>query len=178
MLKEKEIINYIITRLANLGYFYQDEDNNLLKERELSEYIDEEIFVESLLRFNDVSEPIIKEALTKIKNLNTLSLLKRNEEFHELLMNGILIKTNKNEKRVRIVNFDNPFKNSFEIIKDFKVNNTIFDIVIFVNGFPFIIVEVKDKLKDVILSLWLMKIQLKGTWIKINYLMQLILVLL
>ncbi len=148
MLKEKEIINYIITRLANLGYFYQDEDNNLLKERELSEYIDEEIFVESLLRFNDVSEPIIKEALTKIKNLNTLSLLKRNEEFHELLMNGILIKTNKNEKRVRIVNFDNPFKNSFEIIKDFKVNNTIFDIVIFVNGFPFIIVEVKDKLKD------------------------------
>lgn len=148
MLKEKEIINYIITRLANLGYFYQDEDNNLLKERELSEYIDEEIFVESLLRFNDVSEPIIKEALTKIKNLNTLSILKRNEEFHELLMNGILIKTNKNEKRVRIVNFDNPFKNSFEIIKDFKVNNTIFDIVIFVNGFPFIIVEVKDKLKD------------------------------
>lgn len=148
MLKEKEIINYIITRLANLGYFYQDEDNNLLKERELSEYIDEEIFVESLLRFNDVSEPIIKEALTKIKNLNTLSLLKRNEEFHELLMSGILIKTNKNEKRVRIVNFDNPFKNSFEIIKDFKVNNTIFDIVIFVNGFPFIIVEVKDKLKD------------------------------
>ena len=148
MLKEKEIINYIITRLANLGYFYQDEDNNLLKERELSEYIDEEIFVESLLRFNDVSESIIKEALTKIKNLNTLSLLKRNEEFHELLMNGILIKTNKNEKRVRIVNFDNPFKNSFEIIKDFKVNNTIFDIVIFVNGFPFIIVEVKDKLKD------------------------------
>lgn len=148
MLKEKEIINYIITRLANLGYFYQDEDNNLLKERELSEYIDEEIFVESLLRFNDVSEPIIKEALTKIKNLNTLSLLKRNEEFHELLMNGILIKTNKNEIRVRIVNFDNPFKNSFEIIKDFKVNNTIFDIVIFVNGFPFIIVEVKDKLKD------------------------------
>ena len=148
MLKEKEIINYIITRLANLGYFYQDEDNNLLKERELSEYIDEEIFVESLLRFNDVSEPIIKEALTKIKNLNTLSLLKRNEEFHELLMNGILIKTNKNEKRVRIVNFDNPFKNSFEIIKDFKVNNTIFDLVIFVNGFPFIIVEVKDKLKD------------------------------
>jgi type I restriction enzyme R subunit len=148
VLKEKEIINYIITRLANLGYFYQDEDNNLLKERELSEYIDEEIFVESLLRFNDVSEPIIKEALTKIKNLNTLSLLKRNEEFHELLMNGILIKTNKNEKRVRIVNFDNPFKNSFEIIKDFKVNNTIFDIVIFVNGFPFIIVEVKDKLKD------------------------------
>ena len=81
MLKEKEIINYIITRLANLGYFYQDEDNNLLKERELSEYIDEEIFVESLLRFNDVSEPIIKEALTKIKNLNTLSLLKRNENF-------------------------------------------------------------------------------------------------
>jgi len=148
VLKEKEIINYIITRLANLGYFYQDEDNNLLKERELSEYIDEEIFVESLLRFNDVSEPIIKEALTKIKNLNTLSLLKRNEEFHELLMSGILIKTNKNEKRVRIVNFDNPFKNSFEIIKDFKVNNTIFDIVIFVNGFPFIIVEVKDKLKD------------------------------
>jgi type I restriction enzyme R subunit len=148
VLKEKEIINYIITRLANLGYFYQDEDNNLLKERELSEYIDEEIFVESLLRFNDVSEPIIKDALTKIKNLNTLSLLKRNEEFHELLMNGILIKTNKNEKRVRIVNFDNPFKNSFEIIKDFKVNNTIFDIVIFVNGFPFIIVEVKDKLKD------------------------------
>jgi len=148
VLKEKEIINYIITRLANLGYFYQDEDNNLLKERELSEYIDEEIFVELFLRFNDVSEPIIKEALTKIKNLNTLSLLKRNEEFHELLMNGILIKTNKNEKRVRIVNFDNPFKNSFEIIKDFKVNNTIFDIVIFVNGFPFIIVEVKDKLKD------------------------------
>ena len=37
---------------------------------------------------------------------------------------------------------------SFEIIKDFKVNNTIYDIVIFVNGFPFIIVEVKDKLKD------------------------------
>ena len=83
-------------------------------------------------------------------------LMSNNEAFHRILTEGIPVTYRKNEEEkgdiVKIIDFENPDNNEFHAINQFTViENNINkrpDIVLFVNGIPLVVIELKNPAKE------------------------------
>lgn len=101
-----------------------------------------------------IEDEQISEVIRKIKEPSSVGLIQRNREIHELITSGISVsenrKTGEKSPTVRFIDFKNPENNSFLAISQFKISipgtekHIIPDIVIFVNGIPFVVVECKS----------------------------------
>lgn len=114
----------------------------LLKER----------ILENLLRINNgFSRENIEEAYKKIISFNTADYTENNKYFHSLLTEGIPISLKEDNifrtKNVKIIDFGNPLDNDFLVVNQFTVfgkEERRPDIVIFINGIPIIVMELKS----------------------------------
>lgn len=92
------------------------------------------------------------EAIREIQRLNSPDLLTNNEVFHKLLTEGIpVIKQVKGEERgdrVRLIDFDNVENNEFVVVNQYTIienhHNKRPDIILFVNGIPLVVIELKN----------------------------------
>ncbi len=107
----------------------------------------------SIRRINPgVPESAIGEAVKKLREINSPDLVANNETFHRFLTNGINVVYRKNgEERgdiLRIVDFKNPENNEFLAVNQFTVIengvNKRPDVVLFVNGLPLVVIELKN----------------------------------
>lgn len=124
--------------------------------RNYSEVILKDYFFENIANINrGITDDILEEAYKKVKNLEFIKLAENNEEFHKLLIEGIPVPYKKdNEDRtfiVKLIDFENINANDFKVvnqytIKEFKVKRP--DIIIFVNGIPLVVFELKSAIKD------------------------------
>ena len=112
---------------------------------------------ESLIRINKgLASDAIEEAISKLKNFDTGSLVQKNMIFMDYLQNGITVKYfNKGEERasiVRLVDYEREDNNSFYVVNQFTFlengNNRRPDIVLFINGLPLVLMELKSPSKD------------------------------
>ena len=111
----------------------------------------------SLVRINR-SLPVdaIDEALIKLKNFDTGSLLQKNILFMDYLQNGItvkfLVKGEEQSSIVRLIDYKNEKNNSFYVVNQFTFlengNNRRPDIILFINGLPLVLMELKSPSKD------------------------------
>lgn len=111
----------------------------------------------SLVRINR-SLPVdaIDEALIKLKNFDTGSLLQKNILFMDYLQNGItvkfLVKGEEQSSIVRLIDYKNEKSNSFYVVNQFTFlengNNRRPDIILFINGLPLVLMELKSPSKD------------------------------
>ncbi|WP_103981838.1 type I restriction endonuclease subunit R [Helcococcus massiliensis] len=139
-----------INKIKDLGYEYIP-SNEIIRSSYKSPIADE-IFKESLLRINpDVSFEIIERAIQEIKHIDAGLLEARNETFFEYLQNGISISYYEdNEEKTEIVyliDYDDLDNNSFVVSNQFNVIGKalkIPDVVIFINGLPLVVVELKS----------------------------------
>lgn len=108
---------------------------------------------ESLKRINpNLPESAIHEAYQHIINLGAADLMANNEKFHSYLTDGVTVEYFKdgNTKgiNVKLIDLDNISKNSFWVVNQFVVkennNEKRLDVVIFVNGLPLVIIEIKS----------------------------------
>jgi type I restriction enzyme R subunit len=99
----------------------------------------------------------IDEVLRKVLNSSHPSLILNNRAFHLMLTNGVEVQYRKKDgsqgaEPVRLVNFDNPSDNDFVACNQFTVvEGTINrrpDIIVFVNGLPIAVLELKSITKD------------------------------
>lgn len=97
----------------------------------------------------------IDEALSKIKNLEVGSLDLRNEQFTDYLQNGINVSYLYNNEikysLVKLVDYGDAANNSFLLVNQFTVvefKNKRPDLVIFVNGLPLVVIELKSPSRD------------------------------
>ena len=75
MFYESDIEKAIIELLIDKGYSYIDDTNNWVVERQLSDFINEELLLERLTIINkDVKNKILEEAIRIIKNIDHPSL--------------------------------------------------------------------------------------------------------
>lgn len=90
---------------------------------------------------------------------SALGLVRANEDFYHLLKDGVLVSfkdENGSEKseRVKVINFQNPQANDFLAVRQFKVSGEIYnrraDLVLFVNGLPLVLIELKASHKNLI----------------------------
>jgi type I restriction enzyme R subunit len=92
------------------------------------------------------------EAIRQVIRLTSPDLLSANEVFHLLLTQGIPVSYQKDGAErgdlVRLVDFDTPENNEFAAVNQFAIiENNINkrpDIVLFVNGLPLVVIELKN----------------------------------
>lgn len=155
MVKESVVEGSIINLLKNIGYEFIEKNDFWLENRKLDEFINEDLLRNTLKRINKINDDeIIDEAIKNIKRIDNPSLFERNFEFHKMLLNGITIESKKYQVNplIRLIDFNNPEDNVFQVSHQIKFNegrskdgsNRIPDVIIFINGIPLIVMELKS----------------------------------
>lgn len=150
---ENTLEQAIISELQEKGYEYvygPDID------RDYHEVILEDCFRASMLNINPgITQDIISEAYKEIKNLGLLRVEDLNASFHKYIVEGVPIPYQKDEENrtftVKLIDFDNPTSNDFKVINQYTIieyKNKRPDILVFINGIPMILFELKNMAKD------------------------------
>ena len=92
------------------------------------------------------------EAIKEIQRISSPELLSNNETFHRLLTEGIPVSKrvdgDDRGDRVWLIDFKNPHNNDFVVANQFTIiengNNKRPDVIIFVNGIPLVVIELKN----------------------------------
>lgn len=107
----------------------------------------------SIRRLNpDKPAKIVNDAIQEVTSISEGSLLANNEKFTKWMQNGIEVKVavqNGQEKTelVRLIDYEHPEKNLFKVVNQWRVEeymNKRCDMVVFVNGLPLVVVELKS----------------------------------
>ena len=148
--------NSIIELFENLGYthvygpdFYREDFHACLMEDQLRN---------SLEMINpDLPSVAINEAIYKIKNYETVSLISKNEVFTDYLQNGVQVSyQDKGETKgalVYLVDYNQPSMNSFIVANQWSITDKETkrpDIVVFLNGIPVVVMELKSPKADTV----------------------------
>lgn len=97
------------------------------------------------------------EAVKKVLRTFSISLMENNESFHRMLTEGIDVKFSVGDGKARtdkvwLIDFANPENNEFLAINQFTVienhNNKRPDIVLFINGIPLVVMELKNPIDE------------------------------
>jgi type I site-specific deoxyribonuclease, HsdR family len=162
MIYENEIEQLAIDLLKEIGYEYYHgqeiaPDSQNPKRRSIEEVIHEEDLRNALTRLNQKTpSSLIEEAIKTIKHPHSQNLIENNEQFHKMLVEGVRVNYIKNgDERgeiVKIIDFQNPENNHFLAVNQYTVKekNNIKrpDIVLFVNGLPLVVIELKNPTQE------------------------------
>lgn len=144
----------VIELLENMGYthIYAPE-----MERDYSSPLLDSVLQDCLVKLNKgLPLEAITEAIAKLRDLDTGSLLQKNMQFMDYLQNGLPVKYfHKGEERtsiVYLVDYQNVKNNAFYVVNQFTYiengNNRRPDIILFINGLPLVLCELKSPSKD------------------------------
>lgn len=148
---EKSIIELFEKELGYKYYYGVD------VARDYGSPLFESEIMESIDRINPKADfNAIAEALKKLKNFDNNSLVRKNQIFMDYLQNGIPVNyhngTDFTNDIIYLLDTENIDKNSFVIVNQWTyVENNIEkrpDIVIFINGLPLVIVELKSPSRE------------------------------
>ena len=148
-INENTLEQVIISELQEKGYEYlygPDID------RDYHEVILKDYFDAAMLKVNPgITMEIIEETYKTIKNLGLLKLEDMNAAFHKYLVEGVPISYRVNGEpatfTVHLVDFENPESNDFKVINQYTIieyKNKRPDILIFINGIPMVLFELKN----------------------------------
>ena len=148
-INENTLEQVIIAELQEKGYEYlygPDID------RDYHEVILKDYFETAMYKINPkITVDIVEEAYKSIKNLGLLKLEDMNAAFHKYLIEGVPVNYRVNgEQRtytVKLIDFANPEKNEFHVVNQYTViayKNKRPDVLIFVNGIPLVLFELKN----------------------------------
>jgi type I restriction enzyme R subunit len=150
--------------LANLGFRYLTPAEALaMRGGRLANVLLEEVLRDSLKRINRIqhkgdnylfSEENLQTAIQRLKNVKYDGLLKTNEAVYDLLTLGVALEQSV-EGAVRsftlnYIDWKNPKNNVYHVTAEFSVERTRShetarpDIVLFINGIPFAVIECKS----------------------------------
>jgi type I restriction enzyme R subunit len=95
---------------------------------------------------------VIQSAARKLSRIAASNMLADNEEFHRLLVDGVPVEYRRGSDikgdYVRVVDFENPLNNEFLVVNQYTIvqnnNNKRPDVLLFVNGIPLVIFELKN----------------------------------
>lgn len=143
----------LITLYKNLGYQYLY-GPDIARDYYTAFY--EEQLVNSLAKINHTkSHSAIDEAIIKLKNIETGSLVQKNELFMDYLQHGIEISYHDGVKQhndiIYLIDFNNVYRNDFQVINQWTFvehSEKRADIIIFVNGLPLTIIELKSPSRE------------------------------
>lgn len=145
----------VIELFENMGYthIYAPDMNRTDYSRPLLD----DVLRDCLVRLNrNLPATAIDEAILKLNDFDAGSLLQKNMVFMDYLQNGITVKYAVNgEERssvVRLIDYADAAKNDFYVVNQYTFvengNNRRPDIILFINGMPLVLMELKSPSKD------------------------------
>ncbi|HEC88906.1 MAG TPA: type I restriction endonuclease subunit R [Thermoplasmata archaeon] len=154
---EEDVEEFAFDVLTGLGYeraYGPDiSEGGLSPERKYNEVV----LLRRLRRAIDRLNPSIPseakgEAIKKVLRETSQNLVENNHTFHKMLVDGVDVEYRKNGRiigdKVWLIDFDNVENNEFLAVNQFTViegnNNRRPDIVLFVNGLPLVVIELKN----------------------------------
>jgi type I restriction enzyme R subunit len=160
---ENEIEKFAIELVGKLGYQYVyapdiAPDSETPERERFEDVLLLERLRSAVARINpSIPFDVREEAIKQIQRLNSPELIANNEAFHRLLTEGIKVtyqqKGNERGDLVWLVDFAQPENNEFVIANQFTVfgqhtnqghQNKRPDVVLFVNGLPLVVIELKN----------------------------------
>ena len=144
----------VIELFENMGYTHIYAPD---MERDYSSPLLDSVLMDSLVKLNKgLPLDAINEAINKLRNLDTGSLLQKNMQFMDYLQNGIpvrfFIKGEERTSIVYLIDYTSVSNNSFYVVNQFTYiengNNRRPDIILFINGLPLVLMELKCPSKD------------------------------
>lgn len=157
-LTENKIEEFAIKLLERLGYEYvyapdiaHDGENPERTSYEEILLIDR--LKEAVKRINpSIPSDAQEEAIKEVQRINSPELLTNNESFHRFLTEGIPVSKrvdgDDRGDRVWLIDFENPANNQFVAANQYTViengNNKRPDVILFVNGIPLVVLELKN----------------------------------
>lgn len=146
--------NSIIELFTNdLGYEYRYGPD---VERDFYSPLYDEVLIDALYRLNrSLPEDAIQDALFKLKNFENGELVQKNAVFMDYLQNGIPVRYfvdgEERSSIAYLVDYKNPDNNSFIVANQWTFienSNKRPDIILFLNGLPVVIVELKSPSRE------------------------------
>jgi len=141
----------VIEQLVELGYDYAIDMDQWCLSRPLDAFINEELLLDRLMAINPgVKISVLEQAITRLKTLDNPSLFERNHIVHKWLTDGMQVEDYESDVNplVRFVDFAHTEKNVFQVANQLKFkenrNLRIPDVILFVNGIPLIVFELKS----------------------------------
>jgi type I restriction enzyme R subunit len=158
-LTEQDIENITLDMLKDLGYesihgpdIAPDSENPL--RGSWDEVLLVTVLKDAIEKLNpQLPSDAVEEAIKKIKRISSPDIIKNNQAFREFLLEGIPLEYRARNGKiasdyVKLIDFEKPKNNRFQAINQFAIieNNKHRrpDIIIFVNGLPLIIFELKN----------------------------------
>jgi len=158
-----------LLELVNLGYEYLTPEQVFkARHKKLGDVLLENILRRQIRKINRIrykgreyrfSEENVQAAVQKIKNIHYAGLLKTNEAVYDLLTLGTAmeqsIEGDSKSFTLNYVDWKTPSHNTFHVTAEFPVERTRStettrpDIVLFVNGIPFAVIECKSPSDEV-----------------------------
>ena len=151
---EADYENSVIELFRNdLGYEYAYGPDI---ERDFYSPLYEEVLLDSLYRLNrGLPDDAIQDALFKLKNFENGELVQKNAVFMDYLQNGIPVRFfvdgDERSSIVYLVDYKNPDNNSFIVANQWTFienSNKRPDIILFLNGLPVVLVELKSPSRE------------------------------
>lgn len=154
MFNEQTFEQAVIELFVNMGYSHiyapnLDRDNN-------SPLLDS-VLQDSIVKLNKgLHLNAINEALNKLKSFDSGSLIQKNSVFMDYLQNGIpvryYVKGEEQNSIVSLIDYKNVDNNTFNVVNQFTYieghNNRRPDVILFINGLPLVLIELKSPSKD------------------------------
>lgn len=158
MINEDQVEQLAIEWFEKLGYSYLNgydispESENALRDN-YQDVLLESRLKTSLIKINP-SLPItaIEEAIDILKKPQYSTLIQNNQDFHKMLLSGISVDIKKDDEtigeKVKLIDFYEKNNNDFLVVNQFTIKgikgNRRPDIVVFINGLPISILELKN----------------------------------
>ena len=139
-----------IELLKKLGFEYLD--GRRIK-KEVQHFFLFDVLEQQIKKLNPwISEINLHKVVKEITNIQATSPIEANQEFYYKIVNYLSVKQDlghgKKNQTVKIIDWDNIDNNKFQVVNQFSIKNSdweiIPDIVIFVNGIPISIIECKS----------------------------------
>ena len=145
----------IIQLFEGLGYTHL-----YAPDMERSDYSDpllSSVLLDALVRINrKLPVEAIREAIAKIRGLDSGSLVQKNRVFMGYLQNGVevsyFVNGEERSSLVSLIDYDHPDNNTFYMVNQYTYiengNNRRPDILLYINGLPLVLMELKSPSKD------------------------------
>ena len=158
ILTESKIEEFAIGLFEQLGYRYLygpdiAPDGTNPKRVSFEEVVMVESLRHAVYRINHMlPQEVCNEAINQVVRIASPDLLSNNETFHRMLTEGVSVSVHREGAErgelVWLVDFDNPLNNDFTVVNQYTIvennHNKRPDILLFVNGLPLVIIELKN----------------------------------
>lgn len=148
---EQELELTIIQMLEEKNYDYVGFNDSWIIDRKLDSFIIDNDLTEALAKINpNIKSVLFDEVIKKVKHIDAISFIDKNKLFHKYLIDGVAVEDfhSHSNPLIKIIDFENPKNNIFKVVNQVKFNEgkstRIPDILIYVNGIPLIIFELKS----------------------------------